>query len=249
MAQRSSGSAGSTGSSDARVVLVTGAAGRLGRAVVAAFAERGDRLVLVDREHATLDTAFGPAQDGRRLHLGADLRDAASVRQAVDAALASFGRIDVLCNLAGGFAMGDAVHELDDAAWDAMFDLNARSVLHTARAVVPAMLAQRGGCIVNVGAAAAARGQAHMGAYAASKSVVLRLTESMSAELRGQGVRVNAVLPSILDTPDNRRAMPDADPSTWVAPSDLAKVVRFLASDEARAIHGVGLPVTGLVGG
>lgn len=232
---------------EARVVIVTGAAGHLGRAVVEAFAEAGDRLVLVDREAALLEAAFGPAAEGRRMHLAADLRDAASVRRAVDAARDAWGRLDVLCHLAGGFAMGEAVHELDDAAWDAMFDLNARSVLHVARAVVPTLLAQRAGCIVLVGAASAARGQARMGAYTASKSVVLRLAESMSAELKAQGVRVNAVLPSILDTPVNRQAMPDADPSTWVAPADLARVVRFLASDDARAIHGVGLPVSGLV--
>lgn len=232
---------------DARVVFVTGAAGHLGRAVVAAFDEAGDRLVLLDREVALLDAAFGTAPVGQRLHLAADLRDAASVQRAVEAARKSFKRIDVLCNLAGGFAMGEALHALADDAWDAMFDLNARSVLHTARAVVPAMLAQGGGCIVNVGAASAARGQAHMGAYTASKAVVLRITEAMSAELRAQGVRVNAVLPSIIDTPDNRRSMPDADPATWVAPADLARVLRFLASDDARAIHGVGLPVTGLV--
>lgn len=230
-----------------RVVLVTGAAGHLGRAVAQAFAEAGDRLVLLDRAVPLLDAAFGSADPDARLHLAADLRDAADVQRAVQAALAAFGRIDVLCNLAGGFAMGDAVHELADDAWDALFDLNARSMLHMARAVVPAMLAQGDGRIVNVGAASAARGLARMGAYTASKSVVLRLTEAMSAELREHGVRVNAVLPSVIDTPDNRRSMPDADPAKWVAPADLARVVRFLASDEARAIHGVGLPVTGLV--
>jgi NAD(P)-dependent dehydrogenase (short-subunit alcohol dehydrogenase family) len=125
-------------------------------------------------------------------------------------------------------------------------DLNARSILHTARAVVPHMLAAGQGCIVNVGAAGAARGGAAMGAYAASKSAVARLTESMSAELRERGVRVNCVLPTIIDTPENRAAMPKANPALWVAPADLANVIAFLASDAARAVHGASIPVAGL---
>jgi NAD(P)-dependent dehydrogenase (short-subunit alcohol dehydrogenase family) len=119
-------------------------------------------------------------------------------------------------------------------------------VLHTARAVVPAMLAAGGGRIVNVGAGAAGKGGAHMGAYAASKSAVARLTESMAAELREKGIHVNCVLPSIIDTPENRKDMPEADPSRWVSPQSLAGVIAFLASDAARDIHGASVPVTGL---
>ncbi|HRH87018.1 MAG TPA: SDR family NAD(P)-dependent oxidoreductase [Rubrivivax sp.] len=228
-----------------RTVLITGAAGHLGRAVAAAFDADGAQLVLVDREAAPLEAAFG-GNGERRLLAPCDLLDAAAVQQVVDAALQRFGRIDVLCNIAGGFGMGEAVHETSDATWERLLDLNARTLLHAARAVVPAMLARRSGKIVNVGAASAHKGLARMGAYTASKSVVVRLTEAMAAELRDQGINVNCVLPTIIDTPDNRRAMPDADPSRWVAPADLAAVMRFLASDAARAVHGAALPVAGL---
>ncbi|HEU0204160.1 MAG TPA: SDR family oxidoreductase, partial [Burkholderiaceae bacterium] len=153
---------------------------------------------------------------------------------------------DVLCNLAGGFRMGETVHETTDANWSFLFDLNARTLLHAVRAVVPRMLAAGGGKIVNVGAYSAQKGVAQMGTYTASKSVVIRLTEAMAAELREKNINVNCVLPTIIDTPENRAAMPDADPKRWVAPADLANTILFLASPSARAIHGAALPVTGL---
>jgi len=142
--------------------------------------------------------------------------------------------------------MGKPVHETTDADWNFLMDLNARTVLHTARAVVPHMIAAGGGKIVNVGAFAAQKGAANMGAYIASKSAVMRLTETMAAELREKNINVNCVLPTIIDTPANRADMPKADPKRWVAPADLANVILFLCSDEARAIHGATLPVTGL---
>jgi len=228
-----------------RTVMITGAAGHLGRAVAAAFAAEGANLVLVDLKHDALAQAFG-GEGEARLFAPTDLLEAAQVQAAVDTALQRFGRIDVLCNIAGGFRMGDAVHETSDATWDFMLDLNARTLLHTARAVVPAMLRQGGGRIVNVASFAAGRGQPRMAAYCVAKDAVVRLTEAMAAELRERGVNVNCVLPTVIDTPDNRRAMPDADPSRWVAPADLAAVIAFLASDAARAVHGAALPVTGL---
>jgi NAD(P)-dependent dehydrogenase (short-subunit alcohol dehydrogenase family) len=155
-------------------------------------------------------------------------------------------RVDILCNIAGGFRMGQPIHETSDDTWDLMLGLNARSVLNCARAVVPGMLAAGGGKIVNVGAIAALSGKANMGAYIASKSAVIRLTESMAAELREEGINVNCVLPSTIDTPQNRKDMPKADPKRWVAPEALADVVLFLASDAARAIHGASIPVAGL---
>jgi NAD(P)-dependent dehydrogenase (short-subunit alcohol dehydrogenase family) len=224
-----------------RVVLITGASGNLGRAVASAFAGQGASLALLGHRAAPA-TAAAPGP----LHVAADLGDVAQVQAAVDEVVRRLGRVDVLCNLAGGFRMGEAVHETSDATWDFLLDLNARSILHTARAVVPHMLAAGGGCIVNVGAAGAAKGGATMGAYAASKSAVARLTESMSAELRERGIRVNCVLPTIIDTPENRAAMPQADPARWVAPANLASVIAFLASDAARAVHGASLPVSGL---
>lgn len=127
-----------------------------------------------------------------------------------------------------------------------LLDLNARTLIHIASAVVPPMLAEGGGKIVTVGANVAGKGLAHMGPYIAAKSSVIRLTEAMSAELRERGIQVNCVLPSIIDTPENRAAMPDADPGRWVNPRDLASVIAFLASDAARAIHGAAVPVVGL---
>jgi NAD(P)-dependent dehydrogenase (short-subunit alcohol dehydrogenase family) len=230
-----------------RTVVITGAAGNLGRAVAQAFAAQGDRLVLLDRDAARLEAATAGIGGDTTLRLAANLLDAASAQQAVSEAVARFGRLDALCNIAGGFRMGAAVHETSDETWDFLFGLNAKTLLHMARAVVPQMLQQGSGAIVSVAAGAAQRGGAQMGAYAASKSAVIRLTESMSAELRHRGINVNCVLPSIIDTPENRTAMPKANPAEWVAPQDLASVIVFLASPQARAVHGAALPVTGLV--
>jgi NAD(P)-dependent dehydrogenase (short-subunit alcohol dehydrogenase family) len=209
-----------------KTVMITGAAGNLGAAVAKAFTDLGAGTVPVD--------------------LPINLLDQAQVDAAVKNALQQFKRIDILCNIAGGFRMGAPVHETSDKDWNFLLDLNARTVLHTARAVVPHMIAAGGGKIVNVGAYAAQKGAAQMGAYIASKSAVIRLTETMAAELREKNINVNCVLPTIIDTPQNRASMPDADPARWVAPADLARVIVFLASDAARAIHGAALPVTGL---
>jgi len=209
-----------------KTVMITGAAGNLGAAVSKAFAGLGANVAPVD--------------------LPTNLLDQAQVDAAVKKTLQQSKRIDVLCNIAGGFRMGAPVHETSDKDWNFLFDLNARTVLHTARAVVPHMISAGGGKIVNVGAYAAQKGAAQMGAYIASKSALIRLTETMAAELREKNINVNCVLPTIIDTPQNRAAMPDADPARWVAPADLARVVVFLASDAARAIHGAALPVTGL---
>lgn len=219
-------------------VLITGARGNLGRAVAQAFAQAGARVVLLDRHAAPL-----PEAGNGHLALQADLLDAAQLAQAVQQAIQACGRIDVVCNLAGGFAMGPAVHETDAAAWDHLFDMNVRTVLNLARVVVPHLLEAGGGSIVNVGANSAARGLAQMGAYCASKDALARVTESMSAELRDRSIRVNAVLPSILDTPENRQAMPDAEHTRWVGLDALADVILFLASDAARAVQGALVPV------
>lgn len=229
-----------------KVVMITGAAGSLGRSVGAAFSAAGAALVLVDINDAALKAAYPEARDSR-LCLAANLADLDSVLNAVNTAMTRFGRIDILCNIAGGFRMGPPVHETAADMWQLMMDMNAISVLNTARAVVPRMLAAGSGKIVNVGAGAGQKGQANMGAYSASKAVVIRLTESMAGELRDQGINVNCVLPSIIDTAQNRADMPDADPRRWVAPHDLAQVILFLCSDGARSIHGAAIPVTGLV--
>jgi NAD(P)-dependent dehydrogenase (short-subunit alcohol dehydrogenase family) len=196
----------------------------------------------MDHQVEHLRSAYGNEGEGKRFAL-ADLRDAQSVARALPAGT----RIDVLCNIAGGFRMGQAVHETTDETWDLMLGLNAKSVVNCARAVVPGMLAAGQGKIVNVAALAGLSGKANMGAYVASKSAVMRLTESMAAELRDKRINVNCILPSAIDTPQNRKDMPKADPRRWVAPEALADVVLFLASDAARAIHGAAIPVSGLV--
>jgi len=228
-----------------RTALVTGASGNAGRAIAYAFAEAGANLVLLDRHPEQLVAAFG-VENERRLYLPADLLDQVAVDAAVATAIGRFGRIDILCNIAGGFRMGDPVHATSDRDWNFLFDINARTLLHAVRAVVPHMLDGNGGKIVNVGAFAAQKGVAQMGAYCAAKSSVIRLTEAMAAELRDQNINVNCVLPTIIDTPENRAAMPHADPARWVAPQDLANVILFLASQAARAIHGAAIAVTGL---
>ena len=209
-----------------KVAVVTGAKGNLGAAVCAAFEREGGRAVRVDLETNLLDQK---KVDGR-----------------IAAVLEEHRRIHVLCNIAGGFRMGKPVHETTDEDWNFLFDVNVRTVLHTARAVVPHMIGAGGGKIVNMGAFAAQKGAAQMGAYVASKSALIRLTETMAAELRDKDINVNCVLPTILDTPQNRADMPKADPKRWVALEDAARAILFLASDEAHAIHGAALPIPGL---
>jgi NAD(P)-dependent dehydrogenase (short-subunit alcohol dehydrogenase family) len=228
-----------------QTVMITGAAGNLGQAVGAAFAAAGANLVLLDLNEAAL-RKIATAGAGDVLHRRVDLADPGSIAAAVEAAIARFGKIDALCNLAGGFHMGEKVHELPADKWNFMMELNAGSVLRMSQVVVPHMLKAGGGKIVNIGAFSALGGKAEMGAYVASKSAVIRLTESMAAELRAHSINVNCVLPSIIDTPQNRASMPKADPKKWVAPEALADVLLFLCSPAARAIHGAAIPVVGL---
>jgi len=231
-----------------RVVIVTGAAGNLGGALARAFQAAGARLVLVDQDPDRLPQLFPDlaGSAGALLAGSVDLTDEGSVGAMVAQALERLGRIDVLVNAAGGYRAGTPVHETAPDAWEFLFDLNARTAFMASRAVVPAMLAQGRGKIINVGARAALQGSANAAAYCASKAAVLRLTESLSAELKMRGINVNCVLPSTIDTPQNRAAMPKADAGRWVAPEALADVILFLASDAARAIHGAAIPVYGM---
>ena len=217
---------------DDKTVLVTGAAGVLGQAVANIFDTSGARVVGVD---------VVPFEAPYETHQ-VDLIDPEGAAQVVK----SVGTIDILANIAGGFTMGDSVADTSDATWDFMFNLNARTVLNMARAVAPLMVERKSGKIINIGARAGLRGSASMAAYAASKSVVIRLTESLADELKATGINVNCVLPSIIDTERNRADMPNANFDQWVAPKALAKVVRFLASEAADPIHGAAIPVEGL---
>jgi len=219
-----------------QVAVVTGAAGALGQAVVARFASLGATLAQLDVINAANDHYSDTC----------DLTDPAAVQAAVDRIVSELGSINIVANIAGGFAMGETVHETQERTWDFLMGLNAGSVLNMAKASVPVMLKQGAGKIVNVGAGPGQRGAALMGAYAASKSVVIRLTETMAEELKEQGINVNCVLPSIIDTPRNRSDMPDADFSRWVTPEAMARVVSFLACADSDPIHGAAIPVTGL---
>jgi NAD(P)-dependent dehydrogenase (short-subunit alcohol dehydrogenase family) len=217
-------------------VLVTGANGALGRAVTAQARAAGADTIGVDLDF-----------DEHLVRLpGAWLRVDLTDTAAVLAAFRRAGEFDALFNVAGGFAMGTSAYSTATAEWDLMFRLNVDTMRNAVRATVPMMIERGRGSIVNVGAQSAREGLPDMSAYCAAKSTVMRLTESLARELRAHGVNVNAVLPSILDTPRNRADMPDADFSRWVQPIDLASVICFLGSDAARAVHGALIPVVGL---
>jgi NAD(P)-dependent dehydrogenase (short-subunit alcohol dehydrogenase family) len=229
---------------DGKAVMVTGAFGVLGSAVARAFAEAGAHVALVDRLAAAPGGLAGDLGE-RALEIGdCDLTDPAHARAAVDKALARFGKLDAVANVAGGFRW-EPVAEGSPDTWNLLYALNVQTTANLCRAAIPPLTAS-GGSIVNVGAGGAVKAGAGMAPYAASKAGVHRLTEALAEELKGK-VRVNAVLPSIIDTPANRADMPDADPTLWVAPADLAAVIVFLASDAARAVTGALVAVNGKV--
>lgn len=230
-----------------RVVMVTGASGNLGAAVALGFIAAGAHLVLADRAADRLPELF-PELVGSAEHLlcgEVDAMDPDSVQYEVNRALERFGRIDVLANTIGGYRAGDPTHETSLKTWDFMLNLNARTAFVLSRAVIPSMLQQGFGRVVHTAARAGLAGTANHSAYNASKSVVIRLVESMSAEYKTYGINVNCVLPGTIDTPENRKAMPDADFSKWVAPESIADAFLFLSSDAASAVTGVALPVYG----
>jgi NAD(P)-dependent dehydrogenase (short-subunit alcohol dehydrogenase family) len=230
-----------------RVVVVTGAAGNLGQAVARAFAEAGANLVLLDRAPDRLPALF-PELVGSGDHYLAtsvDSTDDGAVRTTVAEALSRLGQIDVLVNTVGGYRAGKPLHETPLSTWDFMLDLNARTVFIASSAVIPHMLERGSGRIISVAARSALKGGARSSAYSASKSAVVRLTETMASELRRKGINVNCVLPGTIDTPQNRASMPDADHSRWVKPDEIADVILFLASDAASAVHGAAVPVYG----
>lgn len=231
-----------------KVVVVTGGAGNLGRAVVQAFYDGGAHVAVVDRQREIVKDVFGETiPEGEYcLYVAGNLIDEQSVAEAVQTIVDKFGRIDVLVNIAGGFASGTPIQETPLKTWDFMMDLNAKTVFLMARAIIPTMLAQQSGKIINIGARAALQGKAEMGPYIASKMAVIRLTETMAAELKDSHINVNCILPGTIDTPGNRKDMPDADASRWVEPESIADVILFLASDAARDVHGASVPVYGL---
>ncbi|MEN8174341.1 MAG: SDR family NAD(P)-dependent oxidoreductase [Pseudomonadota bacterium] len=226
--------------------MITGATGNLGSATAHAFAAQGARLALVDHQPHKVD-ALRALLPEKAVTQGftADLTDAPSVNAMVEQVIQTFGSVDALTNIAGGFTMGPAIQDTGDRDWDFMMDLNARSVFHTTRAVLPHMVRRRSGRIVNVSARAALQGKGNMGPYCASKAAVITLTETLAAENRDTNINVNCILPGTIDTPQNREAMPNADHDAWVPPAALADVVLFLCSDAARCVSGAAIPVFG----
>jgi NAD(P)-dependent dehydrogenase (short-subunit alcohol dehydrogenase family) len=231
------------GEFDKKVVLVTGAGGNLGQAVARRFAQAGAKLYLVERKPETLRALLSElgGEGG-----AADVTDPASIDELVQKVEAAYGRIDVLAHTVGGFAAGQPVHEAGLDVWDKMMNLNARSVFVTCGRVARHMVEhQVQGRIVAILARNAYKGTARNGAYSASKAAAQRILESMAAELKENGITVNGIAPSSIDTPQNRAASPNADYSKWVQPEEIADAVAFLASDAARPVSGVTLDIYG----
>jgi NAD(P)-dependent dehydrogenase (short-subunit alcohol dehydrogenase family) len=229
------------------VVLVTGSVGNLGMATARALQQVGARTVLIDRSNERLRENYAElvTSPNHLLAGGVDLGNADSLAQVVKSALDRFGTIDALVNTVGGWRAGKPTHEADLADWDFLFGINLRTTLLCCRAVIPHMLRQGHGRIVNVASRDALAGSAGFSAYSASKSAVLRLTESMAAEFKNSNIGVNCIMPGTIDTPQNRKAIPDADFTKWVEPAAIADVILFLISDAARAVSGAAVPVYG----
>jgi NAD(P)-dependent dehydrogenase (short-subunit alcohol dehydrogenase family) len=228
-----------------KVALVTGAVGNLGTAVVQRLAAEGVRLAVVDRAQDKLDALVG-SLNVDALTAVADITKKAEVEALIAAVVAKFGQLDALINIAGGFRMAEFT-ALDEGTWDFMMNLNARSVFLMSGAVAKAML-DKGthGRIVTVASRSGLKGEGGLSAYAASKAVAIRLTESLSAEVLEKGITVNAVLPSVIDTPQNRAGgASEEEAAKWVKPESIADVIAFLLSDAARDISGASIPIYG----
>jgi NAD(P)-dependent dehydrogenase (short-subunit alcohol dehydrogenase family) len=229
-----------------KVVLIAGGTGGLGRAGSLAFMNSGANVIVTYRDQKEFDNlqsavATGKSVTGHRV----DVTDEAAVRQLVESILKDHGRLDVLVNAVGGYAGGVNLWEVETKTFGLMFALNVRSGYALSRAAIPAMLKQKRGVIVNVASKAAVDHAAGAGAYAASKAAAVAMMDSLAAEVKGSGVRVNSILPSIIDTAPNRKAMPNADFTKWPKPEEIARVILFLCSDDGKLINGASVPVYG----
>jgi NAD(P)-dependent dehydrogenase (short-subunit alcohol dehydrogenase family) len=230
-----------------RVVVVAGGTGGLGREVSLAFLKENAKVVVTYRKQEEFDALKAAAGANGSLLEGyvVDVTDEAAVARVIDGVVTQHGRIDALVNTVGGYAGGIKLWEMETKIFDQMLALNLQSGYTLARAVLPSMLKQRHGSIVNVAAKAALDHGAGAAAYAASKAAAVALIDSAAADVKGTGVRINSILPSIIDTETNRRAMPNAAFTTWPKPEDIARVILFLCSDDAKVIHGAAIPVYG----
>jgi NAD(P)-dependent dehydrogenase (short-subunit alcohol dehydrogenase family) len=230
-----------------KVVVVAGGTGGLGNAVSRTFLEEDAKVVVTYRkedEFAALKQAAG-AKANALEGFAVDVTDEGATSELIGGVLSRHGRVDALINTVGGYVGGVKLWELEAKVFDVMLSLNLRSGYALARAVVPAMLKQKHGAIVNVAAKAAFDHGAGAAAYAASKAAAAAMMDSLAADVKGTGVRVNSILPSIIDTAVNRRAMPNADFAAWPKPEEIARVILFLCSDNAAVVHGAALPVYG----
>jgi NAD(P)-dependent dehydrogenase (short-subunit alcohol dehydrogenase family) len=230
-----------------KIVLIAGGTGGLGRAVSLAFLGEGARVIVTyqrEDEFVALKNATGARGSSLEGHK-VDATDEAAVRELAAKLLANRGRLDVLVNAIGGYAGGTPLWELEPKVFEQMLALNLRSMFVLSRVVVPAMLKQGNGAILNVASKAAFDHAAGAAAYVASKAAVVAMMESLAADLRGTNVRANSIVPSIIDTEANRKAMPGADFANWPKPEDIARVILFLCSEDAKRVHGAAVPVYG----
>ena len=231
-----------------KIVLVTGGTGGLGREVTMAFLESGAKVVVTYQaaeQFAEVNTAAQKIGAAPPVGLSVDVTDAQAVEKLVADIVAKNGRLDILVNTVGGYAGGTNLWEVDPRTYDTMLQLNLKAGFVLARAVVPQMIKQNRGWIVNIASKAAFDHAAGGALYAASKAAALAMMDSLAADVKPYGINVNSVLPSIIDTAVNRKAMPDADFSRWPKPEEIARVILFLCSEEARVIHGAAIPVYG----
>lgn len=229
-----------------KTVAITGGFGSLGLATAQFLVSRGARVALIGRGAAPASDALPAALKDAVLLGGVDLVDADAAQTALEKAAEALGGLDALVNIAGAFRW-ETIADGDARTWDLMFDLNVKTALNASKAALPALLARGAGRIVNIGAGAGQKAGLGMGAYSASKAGVARLTEALAEELKDKGVTVNAILPSIIDTPQNRADMPDADFTRWVQADEIASVIAFLISSDARAVTAAAIAVNGRV--
>ena len=232
---------------DSRVVFVAGATGNLGKSAANAFLKSGAAVVLMDRSSDRLKDSFPDLVDSDK-HMVLPCSDMANPEifsDCVEKAISRYGRIDVLVTVVGGYYAGAPLHETPVEKLDFMLMLNARTLFVGAKTIIPHMIENGSGKIVAVGARTSLVGQKNMAAYSAAKAATIRLVESMAAELKDHNINVNAVIPGTMDTPQNRSASPGADFTKWVKTDSVADVICFLASDAARDISGVSIPVYG----
>ena len=228
-----------------RIVLITGGTGALGRAITKAFLTSGATVIssyIVDREIDQLETQIKSV-----VHLiKADIGKEEEVKKLVSSVLDKYGQINILVNVVGGYIGGKSVTELDEKEWDLMMNMNLKSAFLISKNVIPQMISSENGKIIHISSRSGLKSTGYDSAYAASKSGLIRLVESLSEEAKELHINVNCIMPSTIDTEANRNAMPNADHSRWVKPQDLANIVLFLCSEDAKAITGAAIPTYGL---